>query len=112
MGKEEHFIEAKRFAKKYQLRELEQALLLDVREEREWEIYRLEEALLIPLHTLPYNLDRLDQKKEIYVLCAHGVRSAHAAHFLHQQGYPQVINVEGGMAEVSLHLDEEDVRPK
>ncbi|SFT05289.1 rhodanese-like domain-containing protein [Marininema halotolerans] len=105
-------MEAKEFAEKYQQGELKDALLVDVREEKEWEMYRLHEAILIPLQTLPYQLDRLNREQTIYVLCAHGVRSAHATHHLLQQGYTRVINVEGGLAEVSLHLDEEDVRPK
>ncbi|MFC4078123.1 rhodanese-like domain-containing protein [Salinithrix halophila] len=112
MDEEKHCISAKAFAEKYRKGQLEDVVLLDVREEEEWRVYRLNEAVLIPLQTIPYRLDRLERDKKTYVLCAHGVRSAHAVHFLYRLGFTQVVNVDGGLAEVSLYLDEQDVRPK
>ncbi|WP_221930155.1 rhodanese-like domain-containing protein [Melghirimyces algeriensis] len=103
-----HRIGAHSFAKKYRDKMLNHALLLDVREPKEWEIYHLEDALLIPLQTLPEQLDRLDPKRKIYVYCAHGVRSVYAVNFLYTCGYHQVVNVDGGLAEVSLYLDSSD----
>ncbi len=100
-----HHISAQEFAKKYQLGELEKEQCLDVREPEEWERYHLDQCNLIPLGHLPNCLDKLKREKPIYLLCAHGVRSWYAANFLIRQGFLFVVNVDGGLAEVSLYLD-------
>ncbi|SFJ57260.1 rhodanese-like domain-containing protein [Thermoflavimicrobium dichotomicum] len=105
---EKYHISAKDFAKKYKHGELQQVQLIDVREPQEWEIYHLEHSQLIPLAQLPLRLHELDRLKPVYILCAHGVRSWHAANYLLQEGFEQVMNVDGGLAEVSLYLDEDD----
>ncbi|OYD09748.1 rhodanese-like domain-containing protein [Paludifilum halophilum] len=102
-------IRAEAFAKKYREGQLNDALVLDVREEEEWQVYHLKEALLIPLQRLPFELGRLSREKNLYVLCAHGVRSVHAVHLLYGQGFQRVVNVDGGLAEVSLYLEEGDL---
>jgi rhodanese-related sulfurtransferase len=62
----------------------------------------------MPLGSLPERLTEIDPNKTIYLLCAHGVRSLHAANFLLQQGYADVVNVDGGLAEVLLYLEQEE----
>jgi rhodanese-related sulfurtransferase len=104
-AKEIKHISAQEFAKKYKLGELEKEQCVDVREPEEWEIYHLDQFKLIPLGDLPNSLDDLDREKPIYLLCAHGVRSLYAANFLLRQGFLLVVNVDGGLAEVSLYLD-------
>ncbi|NOU97592.1 rhodanese-like domain-containing protein [Paenibacillus sp. LMG 31456] len=82
--------------------ELEDALVIDVREQMEWEYYHLEESILIPMNTIPANLDQLPRDRKLYIICAHGVRSANVCYFLQEQGYEDVINVDGGMAAVAM----------
>lgn len=99
-------VDAKQFVQKYCKGALGDALLLDVREWEEWEEYRLEEAVLIPLGNLPAVSGQLDRQRKIYVLCAHGVRSQYACHFLMKAGFNDVVNVQNGLATVRHYLEE------
>jgi len=100
-----HRISAHSFAEKYSRGKLENALLLDVREPREWEVYHLDGTTLIPLHILPGMLDHLDPEQPVYVFCAHGIRSLQAVQWLYECGFRQVFHVDGGLAEVMLYLE-------
>lgn len=80
---------------------LKEALILDVREPEEWSYYHLDEPKLMPMQTIPEHLNEIPEDREVYVLCAHGVRSEMVCRFLYEQGKKKVINVSGGMAAVS-----------
>ena len=69
--------------------------LVDVREPDEYEEARVRGAVLIPLMTIPENLERLDSSKPLYLICAAGGRSMNAAEFLDQHGFDS-INIAGG----------------
>ncbi len=69
--------------------------LVDVREPDEYEEARVRGAVLIPLMTVPDNLERLDSSRPLYLICASGGRSMNAAEFLDQHGF-DAINVAGG----------------
>lgn len=103
----EHSITAAEFARKYKAGDLSSAQIIDVREPYEWEMVHLEQAVLIPMNTIPERLQDIDMDQPAYILCAHGVRSWHVTHYLLRAGFQQIINVEGGMAEVELHLKPE-----
>ena len=98
-------ISAKEFAKKYEQKELEDDLIIDVREQHEWEMVHLLGSCHIPLRMIPERTKEIDRSATIYLLCAHGVRSYHAMQYLYQRGYSDVVNVEGGIAEVGLYID-------
>ena len=72
-------------------------LLIDVRQPDEHAACNLPEAKLIPLSTLPAELDSLPKDQEIYVHCKAGGRSAKAVEFLMDHGFTQVTNIAGGM---------------
>lgn len=91
-------IEPEDFLKKLEQDGLQDALFLDVREPFEWEYYHLDEAELMPMNTVPLRLSELPQDKTIFVVCAHGVRSANVCYYLKQKGFEHATNVEGGMA--------------
>lgn len=76
----------------------EQFLFIDVREPAEYEAYNIG-AKLIPLGTIPDNLEMLNDHKdsEIVVHCRSGARSGNAKMYLEQQGYTKVSNVLGGV---------------
>lgn len=78
--------------------DLSDSLILDVREPYEWEYYHWEEPVLMPMNTIPDKLEELPKDKTIYIVCAHGVRSANVSYYLKQQGFERVVNVDGGMA--------------
>jgi len=104
-----HHISATEFTDLYRDGRLNQTKIIDVREPYEWEMYHLDQAIHIPMNTIPVHLDRLHPDEELYIVCAHGVRSWHVVNYLVQQGYSKAINVEGGMAEIHLllHADKE-----
>ncbi|TCS93434.1 rhodanese-like domain-containing protein [Hazenella coriacea] len=110
MKKQDDFhISAKEFAEKYKVNKLEEnSIIVDVRESHEWEMIHLTRSQWIPLVTIPERLQELDANQTIYLICAHGVRSVHAANFLLQHGLKHVVNVDGGIAEVALYLDDKD----
>ncbi|HEY7037507.1 MAG TPA: rhodanese-like domain-containing protein [Methylomirabilota bacterium] len=74
----------------------EPVVLLDVREEWETALCRLENATHIPIEEIEFRTTELDPADEIVVYCHHGVRSAAVAGFLRQQGF-KAVNLEGGV---------------
>jgi rhodanese-related sulfurtransferase len=72
------------------------ALLLDVREDNEWEAGHAAAATHVALSEVPDHLGDLSKDQLIVCVCRSGVRSARAATFLIQNGY-DAINLEGGM---------------
>ena len=73
-------------------------LLLDVRENWEFEICHIKGSELIPMQTIPNHLDKLDPNQEIIVICHHGVRSRMVGRFLEQAQFMNVRNLSGGVA--------------
>jgi len=74
-----------------------QGILLDVREPDEYAAANIEGSLLIPLQTLPGQLDTLPKDKEILIHCKSGRRSARAVELLLENGFTNVKNVDGGI---------------
>ena len=72
-------------------------LLLDVREQWEFQTCRLAESRLVPMGELPGRIGELDPQTETVVICHHGGRSLQAAMFLEQQGFTHVHNLAGGL---------------
>lgn len=72
------------------------AVILDVREDYEWEAGHIVGALHIPLEQLPERLDDLDPDVDVNVICRTGGRSFRAASWLTANGY-SAFNVIGGM---------------
>jgi rhodanese-related sulfurtransferase len=80
-------------------------IVLDVREPQEIEIARFPGALEIPMQSIPSRMDELDRNAEIFVLCHHGMRSAHVADYLLEQGFTRIGNVTGGIDAWSMLVD-------
>jgi rhodanese-related sulfurtransferase len=72
------------------------ALMLDVREDNEWDAGRAPDAVHVALSEVPDHLDRLARDRLIVCVCRSGVRSSRAGKFLIEQGY-EAVNLEGGM---------------
>lgn len=81
--------------------------LVDVREPHEWEIGNLSSngAKLIPLNDLPNRVDEIARSGEVVVYCRSGARSARAANFLRDQGFENVLNLDGGILAWSEDVD-------
>lgn len=80
-------------------------ILLDVREQWEYDLAKLSGSMLIPLGTLPQSLAKLNRDSEIIAICHHGMRSADATNFLLQQGFANVKNLVGGIDAWSAQVD-------
>jgi sulfur-carrier protein adenylyltransferase/sulfurtransferase len=79
--------------------------LLDVREQIEWDVARIEGAHLIPLSILKGNFEEIPKDKTVYCFCKMGGRSAKAIEFLKTQGYSSLIKVTGGISAWSKEID-------
>jgi rhodanese-related sulfurtransferase len=72
------------------------AVLLDVRQENEWNAGHAPMATLIPLAELADHMDELPRDRLIICACRSGGRSLRAATFLQEQGF-DTVNLTGGM---------------
>jgi rhodanese-related sulfurtransferase len=72
------------------------ALLLDVREDYEWDAGHVADAVHIPLGQLTERVGELPDSRQVVVVCRSGVRSAQAAAFLGASG-GDAVNLAGGM---------------
>ena len=92
----------------------EKFILLDVRELVELEQAKITDSRLevIPLSRLAQEgTDALSESARlhesiIYVMCHHGSRSAQVTAWLAQQGWKNVFNVRGGIAEYARRVDQ------
>lgn len=82
----------------------EKIILLDVRQQSEYEHAHIKNAKSIPLAQLPKRIKELDKNKEIIVYCHRGMGSYHAALFLKQKGY-KTLSLEGGIDRWSMLID-------
>ena len=74
----------------------EGAVLVDVREDAEWDAGHIPGALHIPMGQIPARVAELPAEAELHVVCRAGGRSARVAAWLQENGY-DVVNVAGGM---------------
>lgn len=74
-------------------------LLIDVREQDEYNTAHVEGSTLIPLGELPNRLGEIAQHKNkpLIAICRSGKRSAQAVKLLHEKGFTQATSVEGGL---------------
>lgn len=76
----------------------EDFVLLDVRTPKEYQTARIPGSTLIPLGSLPQNLDQLPRDKEIVLFCAVSLRGYEASLILRAAGFEQVLVMDGGIA--------------
>jgi adenylyltransferase/sulfurtransferase len=84
-------------AVKAKLQQNDDFILIDVREPHEHAARSIPQARLIPLGTLPARIQELDRSKLIVVHCKSGMRSAKACAILRESGFPDVLNMTGGI---------------
>ena len=82
---------------KQRLDQREPLLLLDVRQDWETRLCRLDNALHIPIEEIELRSDELDPAAEIIVYCHQGVRSAAVAEYLRGRGFANARNLAGGL---------------
>ncbi|GAA4007545.1 hypothetical protein GCM10022631_19370 [Deinococcus rubellus] len=72
------------------------AMLIDVREQSEYEDVHAQGAKLMPLSEFAASYSELPRDKELVMICRSGARSAQAAQHLLDNGYSHVSNLKGG----------------
>lgn len=72
------------------------ARVIDVREPDEYASAHVPSAMLVPLGTVPDNVDKFRSDVDVFVVCHSGGRSMRACEYLHDQGITNVVNVVGG----------------
>ena len=80
-------------------------LLIDVRENSEIEISKIQESIHIPMAEIPNNIDKIKSKKLVVVMCKSGGRSANVCEYLIQNGFKDVYNLNGGIIKWALEID-------
>ena len=72
-------------------------VLLDVREDDEWQRGHAPGAQHIPMGQVPSRIDEINADAKLFVVCQAGGRSQRVAQYLARNGYSPV-NVSGGMS--------------
>jgi rhodanese-related sulfurtransferase len=82
-------------------------LLLDVREEDEYAVARIEGSLLLPMSQLRERVDELQdhRQRRVVVQCHHGVRSLRVTQLLRELGFARAQSMAGGIEQWSLQID-------
>jgi len=83
----------------------ENFLLVDVREPWEHELCHIDGAKLIPMGSIPQNLQALDVDEDVVCYCHHGMRSMDVAVWLRGQGVQRAKSLAGGIERWSLEID-------
>lgn len=79
--------------------------IIDVREEFELEISKIDGAMHIPMNQVPKRLEELNPDNEYVVMCRTGVRSSQICEFLSNQNFRSVANLTGGINEWAKKID-------
>jgi rhodanese-related sulfurtransferase len=90
----------------------ERFLLLDVREQDEYDTARIAEATLMPMSQIAERVGEISawKTKPIVTHCHKGVRSMRVANWLAAQGFENVHSMAGGIDAWSLEVDPSVVR--
>ena len=81
------------------LREMPDVMILDVREQSEWDEVHIPGATLIPMGDIPARIKEIPTDKTVIVQCRSGNRSSQVTDYLRKQGMTNVHNLAGGMNE-------------
>ena len=73
------------------------ALLVDVREQNEYDDAHIPGSILLPLSEFAQRYEELPKDKPLIMQCRSGARSGQATEFLLQNGYSDVVNMAGGI---------------
>ncbi|MCA9271299.1 MAG: rhodanese-like domain-containing protein [Planctomycetales bacterium] len=82
-------------------------VLVDCRQQSEWDVARIDGATLIPLDQLQARVGELEPHRDqrIVVHCHHGGRSARVVQWLRQIGFAHAQNMAGGIDAWSQEVD-------
>jgi rhodanese-related sulfurtransferase len=95
-------------AAKEKLTDRKQATLIDVREPQEFALAAIEGAELVPMGSVPAELQKLEalaDSGDLLILCHHGVRSMQVTMWLRARGIDNCYSVAGGIDRWSWEVD-------
>jgi len=72
-------------------------VLIDVREQWEYDEAHIPNITLIPMSEIPNRLNEIPKNKEVIITCRSGNRSGQVTEFLRQNGFENVHNMQGGI---------------
>ncbi|WP_059103950.1 rhodanese-like domain-containing protein [Shouchella shacheensis] len=75
----------------------EEPIVVDVRGVDEYENGHIPGIPLLPMDTIPSQVDDMDKTKSYVFICRSGKRSQNVAKYLQEQGFTSVRNYDGGM---------------
>lgn len=82
--------------------------IIDVREPDEFALTRIEGSELVPMGTVPGQLQRLEglaDEQSLMLICHHGVRSLQVVSWLRARGVENCFSVAGGIDRWSREVD-------
>jgi rhodanese-related sulfurtransferase len=82
--------------------------MIDVREPHEFALAKIQGAVLIPMRSVPAELQDLEGKADdapLIVFCHHGVRSLNVVHWLREHGVEACQSMAGGIDAWSRVVD-------
>ncbi|MFH1302387.1 MAG: rhodanese-like domain-containing protein [Planctomycetota bacterium] len=87
-------------------------LLLDCREQEEYNLVHIPESRLLPMSEIQQRVSELDEHRttEIIVYCHHGMRSMQVTAWLLQEGFTNVKSMQGGIDAWSCDIDDSKMR--
>jgi rhodanese-related sulfurtransferase len=80
-----------------ELKEMDGVLVVDVREQWEYDEKHIPGVTLIPMSEIENRLTEIPSDREVIFTCRSGNRSGQVTDFLRQQGFDNVHNMEGGI---------------
>ena len=82
-------------------------VLLDVREPWEFSICKIEGSINISMSEPEKLINELNINDEIITICHHGMRSFQVCNFLEENGFNQVLNLDGGIDSWAKKIDKD-----
>tara|TARA_B100000686_G_scaffold73589_1_gene79387 strand:- start:3684 stop:5096 length:1413 start_codon:yes stop_codon:yes gene_type:complete len=80
-------------------------IIIDVREDFELEISKIEGSVHIPMNQIPNRLNELNPENDYVIICRTGVRSSQICEFLSNQNFRSIANLSGGINEWAKKVD-------
>ena len=81
------------------IKDLDNVVVIDVREQEEYDEKHIPGVVLIPLGTVPDRLDEIPTDQTVVLTCRSGNRSNQITLLLEETGYENVHNMLGGIVE-------------
>ena len=83
----------------------DEVILVDVRDQWEFDICQINGAILIPLGEIAKSYVNLNKDSKIALYCHSGIRSMRVADFLLSKGFLSLTNLQGGIEAWSQEID-------